>query len=336
MRERRIAVEGLSGEEPVRVLFIVGCGRSGSTILDTVLGNHAAIESVGEACHLAEKAWLSEDTYCACGKLGRECDFWAEVRRCWNRRVGEVDIADYVAMIRQIEPRLLWLPKLTRQLDHRDPRHLEYARLTANLLAAIRDASGCDLVVDSSKRASRALALSMVEGVELYLVHMVRDCRGVAWSSKKQFQKDEKAGISKDDQGKKVARSAIIWNVANVVSAWLRRYLPADRSIRLRYEDFASRPEVELGRIGELVGIDLGPLAAAVTSGKPMGLGHTIAGNRIRMSGSVRLKPDIEWTEKLTLREQAACWAASGWLMAPYGYRWRAAASPAAAHCRAA
>ena len=86
MRERRIAVEGLSGEEPVRVLFIVGCGRSGSTILDTVLGNHAAIESVGEACHLAEKAWLSEDTYCACGKLGRECDFWAEVRRCWNRR----------------------------------------------------------------------------------------------------------------------------------------------------------------------------------------------------------------------------------------------------------
>lgn len=336
MRERRIAVEGLSREDPVRVLFIVGCGRSGSTILDTVLGNHAAIESVGEACHLAEKAWLSEDSYCACGKLGRECDFWAEVRRCWRRRVGAVDVADYVAMIREIEPRLLWLPKLQRQIDRRDPRHLEYARLTANLLAAIRDASGCEVVVDSSKRASRALALSMVEGVDLRLVHMVRDCRGVAWSSKKRFQKDEKAGVSKDDQGKKVTRSAMIWNVANLVSGWLRRYLPADRSIRLRYEDFVSQPEVELERIGRLIGVDLESLAAAVGLGQSMGLGHTIAGNRIRMSGSVRLRPDAEWMEKLTLLEQAECWAVSGWLMAAYGYRWRAGGSTRVAHRRAA
>ena len=47
-------------------------------------------------------------------------------------------------------------------------------------------------------------------------------------------------------------------------------------------------------------------------------------------------KPDIEWMEKLTLLEQAECWAASGWLMASYGYRWRAGAAPAAEHRRAA
>ena len=34
-------------EKPVTVLQITGLGRSGSTILDIVLGNHPNIQSVG-------------------------------------------------------------------------------------------------------------------------------------------------------------------------------------------------------------------------------------------------------------------------------------------------
>ena len=321
-RQRRIAVQGISPDEPVRVLYIVGCGRSGSTILDTVLGNHRQTESVGEASHIAQKAWV-EDSYCACGSAGNDCHFWSQVRREWTDRVGPVDPADYAAMVQRIEPRLLWLPKLARQAELGDSEVIEYARLTANLLAAIRDVSGAAVVVDSSKRASRALVLSMVQGVDLHLVHLVRDCRGVAWSGKKRFRKDEKAGVSKDDQGKRVARSAAIWNVANMVSAWLRRYLPRERSVRLRYEDFITQPEIELERIGRLVDLDFSPLAASVIAGEPMQVGHTIAGNRLRMAGSVRLQPDLEWTEKLTAGERAKCWLLSGWLMSAYGYRLR-------------
>ncbi|MHB8899576.1 MAG: hypothetical protein ACYC6Y_12585, partial [Thermoguttaceae bacterium] len=100
---------------------------------------------------------------------------------------------------------------------------------------------------------------------------------------------------------------------------------PRDRSIRVRYEDLIAHPEVELKRIGDLAGMGMECLVTAVAAGSPMTIGHTIAGNRVRMSGSVQLRPDVEWMEKLTWGEQAACWGVVGWLMMAYGYRWRAA-----------
>lgn len=323
MHPTAIRIDGISAESPLRVLYIAGCGRSGTTILDTLLGNHPKMESVGEATNIVRNAWLSDDGYCACGEPGRACPFWTEVRRVWERRVGTVDLGDYEQTVRKIESRsrLSFVQRLFRRGD---PRYLEYVRLTVGLLAAIRDVSGSEIVVDSSKGAARALALSTVEGVDLRLVHLVRDCRGVLWSGKKRFRKNARAGISKDDGGKNILRTMEIWTVANVITDLLRRRLPRDKSIRLRYEDLIAEPSVELKRIGDLLEMDLETVASAATNGESMTLGHTIAGNRLRMSGAVRLRPDVEWLERLNWREQAACWGLVGWLMKSYGYRWRA------------
>ena len=43
----------------MKVLKITGLGRSGSTILDVVLGNHPQIESVGEVGNLIRNGWIS-------------------------------------------------------------------------------------------------------------------------------------------------------------------------------------------------------------------------------------------------------------------------------------
>ncbi len=335
VRPVKIAVEGISPQAPLRVLYIAGCGRSGSTILDTVLGNHADMESVGEACHVVTNAWLRDDTYCACGEKGRDCDFWRDVHVEWERRVGPVDMAGYTKAAREIES-CLRISVTQRRLASGDPTYLEYLRLTIGLLAAIRDVSGAEIVVDSSKAPSRALALSLVEGVDLRLIHLVRDCRGVLWSAKKRFRKDHRAGISKDDHGRSVTRAMKAWAVGNLVAGQLRRRLPRGKSIRLRYEDLITQPGTELKRIGDLIGTDLEPLAAAVVGGQSMAIGHTIAGNRVRMAGSIQLRPDVEWVEKLTWREQAFCWSLVGWLMKAYGYRWQATCPDASTQRRAA
>ena len=322
VRMKRVVVDGISSANPLRVLYIGGCGRSGSTVLDTILGNHPTMESVGEACHIATNAWLDDDSFCACGQTGRDCEFWREVHRQWSRRVGAVDMVAYVRAAQEIEFGLR--PSLTRnRMKARDPKYLDYARLTTGLLAAIRDVSGSEIVVDSSKVVARALVLSMVEGVDLRLVHLIRDCRGVAWSRKKRFRKDVRAGVYKDDQGHGVARSAMVWARANLLVGQLRRSLPSESSIRLRYEDLISQPAVELQRIGRLAGVNLEALAEGVVGGLPMKTGHTIAGNRLRMAGAVRLRSDVEWVEKLTWRERTLCWGIAGWLMKAYGYRWR-------------
>ena len=79
---------------PIRVIYIMGAGRSGSTVLDTVLGNHFQIESVGELANLPKFAWINGE-YCACGERGNACLFWEEVRLKWMQRCGIEDISDY-------------------------------------------------------------------------------------------------------------------------------------------------------------------------------------------------------------------------------------------------
>ncbi|MCA9774174.1 MAG: hypothetical protein KC466_17285, partial [Myxococcales bacterium] len=71
---------------------------------------------------------------------------------------------------------------------------------------------------------------------------------------------------------------------------------------------------------GDLVELDLGDLADQVADGAAMRPGHTVAGNRVRMSGPVRLAADVEWTEKLGARRRAIFWVLAGALARRYGY----------------
>ena len=40
----------------------------------------------------------------------------------------------------------------------------------------------------------------------------------------------------------------------------------------------------------------------------------------MRLSGPVRLRPDLEWTEKLSDADARTFWLMAGWLARRYGY----------------
>jgi len=63
--------------ETIKVIYIVGCGRSGTTIMDILLGNHVGLLSVGELIH-AHDNW-NEDKLCSCGANLKKCDVWGDV-----------------------------------------------------------------------------------------------------------------------------------------------------------------------------------------------------------------------------------------------------------------
>ena len=57
-----------------------------------------------------------------------------------------------------------------------------YGEIHARLYAAIVAQSGARVVVDASKGASFAMAVSRAAAVDLRMIHLVRDARGVAFS----------------------------------------------------------------------------------------------------------------------------------------------------------
>jgi hypothetical protein len=304
---------------PIRVLYIMGYGRSGSTVIGSVLGNHSDIVSVGELMNLSRSGWINAQ-YCACGERGNVCPFWSGVRREWIKRTGVDDIEGYMELQSAFERLNQWL-WLSKEKLKQTPRFRAYGKHTYALFKALSTVSGKSIIVDSSKSPARAFSLSLIPGIDLQVIHLIRDSRGVAWSLKKEYQKDEKAGIQRNFKSRPICRTAISWLAFNLQSNWVRRQLDPGKSMLVRYEDFMSNPETTLNKIGELTEIDLAEVSSRVLHGESISVGHNIAGNRLRMAGEVQLQPDIEWKHRLPSKSKKIIWIFTGWLMRRYGYK---------------
>lgn len=299
------------------VLYVMGLWRSGSTILDMIVGSHEDVESVGEL-RTMPVAWRDGGT-CACGEPITECAYWSAVHQRWLERVGADPVPRLIELQERYE-RVRSLPRVfTEGVLTRTKSFDEYARLLGALFSAIAEVGGKRVIVDSTKYPARALALSRVLGVRLRLVHLVRDGRGVIWSWHR------KANVDLDGNVLEVAPEDVVremtrkWLAINLLSSLVGRSVH-ERSIRVRYEDLVSDPDAELERIGRVLGIDFARVARGLVEGEPIAVGHTVAGNRVRMEGAIRLRPDLEWQEKLSVGDKRSFWRRAGWLARRYGY----------------
>ncbi len=302
-----------------RVLFIAGAGRSGSTLLDIVLGNHPAIESVGELSKLVPSALLRHEP-CACGARGDECAFWREVVGLWlGEGAGSAEQQEYLALQERFERARRW-PRLLAERRRASPRFLRYAGQTAALFRAIARVSGKPVVLDSSKNPARAFVLSLIPGLELTVIHLVRDPRGVAFSYQKAFARDEPGGVQHDIAPQPAWRTAIAWRFGNAVAERLLSGLGPGRAALLRYEDLVADPRRALAGLQPVLGLDLEDLGERLAAGEEMVVHHTIAGSRLRMKGRVRLAADAEWSTAMPASDRRAVARLAGAALARYGY----------------
>ncbi len=314
-----------------RVVFVLGTGRSGSTILDLLLGAHPDIQGVGELCNVVRSGWIAGQ-YCSCGRRATECDFWQAVREVWREESAGADPRRYEYLLQAFEQRtmsalrLAWTRRASRlSLPLRaGVAFRDYAEQTAALYRAIAAVSGRSIVVDSSKNPARALALLHLErdfgSIDLRIVHLVRDVRGFAWSNRKSFRKDEAKGLQTDWAGLPVWKSALVWVYVNLWSDYVRARHDRRRKLFLRYEDLVSRPEASLASLADVSSVDPAPWLELLKTERPLRPGHMVAGNRVRMEREISLRPDVEWKTRLSPAEKRVCWMLAGWKAALYDY----------------
>lgn len=305
------------GASAIPVLYVAGYGRSGSTVVDISLGQHPDIFGAGEVGNLFRHVW-PENEYCACGLRVRSCPIWGQIVAQWLDGQDPDLPARYRAQTIRFEAVLspLFRPKSWAQ----DPGFQEYARHTARLFAAIRDVTGARVIVDSSKLPSRARALSLIPQIDLRIVHLVRDGRGVAWSMMQAIPLDVSAGVQKQIDGKSAGRTSIRWSAFNLMTEYVCSRLPAGRSRRITYEDFTARPRDTLDSVGALVDADFAAAFGQHGDGRDIVPNHQVAGSRIRLKGPLRVSRDASWEGKMPARDQRRVEIAAGWLMRRYGY----------------
>ncbi|MDP9240687.1 MAG: sulfotransferase [Actinomycetota bacterium] len=281
----------------VRVLFVGGLGRSGSTLLDRMLGEMPGVCAIGEVVHLWERG-LGNGERCGCGLPFPQCEFWLRVGKEAFEGWSNVDLGRVTALRRRVD-RTRYIPRMA--LPHL-PAGVradlaEYADYYARVYRAVRSVSGCDLVVESSKHASLAFALRWSADIDLRVLQLVRDSPGVAYSWAKQVRRPDVV----DDGEEWMARFSPVkvslqWDAQNAAFDLLAATgVPVRRE---RYEDLIADPTAALGRIRGFARLPYDPTATDFVTGDTVHLttGHTVSGNPMRFtSGPVQVRADDAW-----------------------------------------
>lgn len=299
--------------QPVKVIYIMGSGRSGSTVLDMALGRIPGVVSTGELANLAFKTDF-ENEYCSCGSLLVVCPFWSKVLTALKSQ-RDYDPARYAKSQMRYE-RVRALYRMLSARRDNDADFQWYLLRSAAIFKTIAKFAGAQAVVDSSKGPVRALALSRASGIRLVPVHLVADPRGVAWSLRRAWAADPRAGIQHALKPVSAARAAAGWLVTNWAAERVKRRLPG--VLFLRYEDFVAEPAASVERILHAATIDYiaGGLPETIEPGKM----HIAAGNRVRRQDKVVIRMDDAWVRKMSAVKKRLVRLIDFPLMAKYGY----------------
>jgi hypothetical protein len=294
------------------VLYIAGYGRSGSTLLDLLLGRIEGWFSMGEF----RLVWYARrDRYsCACGDDVADCEIWSQV----FAHAGNVDDARALSLVKTMvrTRRVPGLLSTRFSGDHHIERD-ELRHLLGSLYSAAADVTGARVLVDSSKDPVYGLVLAGIPDVRLHVVHLVRDSRAVAWSWQRRRLRPEIDSADAYMPVRSPVRTSFDWDLRNGLAHVLGRR--AASYTRLTYESFVRDPDAVVDEIARRVDPEGNAVAgdhATVVAN------HTVAGNPVRFDGAtVAVRPDTEWEHALGNRDRRVVTALTWPLLRAYGYR---------------
>jgi hypothetical protein len=306
--------------DPVKILYIGGYSRSGSTLLGRVLGERSDTVCVGETRYLWSRGLL-ENVECGCGQPFRSCPFWSAVGEDafggWNRvdaeRLTEVD---RVTNLSRALP-FYWVPWMRPGLSDTIS---DYAARLAALYAAISRVSGAKMIIDLSKDPTFACLLMRIPRSDVRIVHLVRDSRAVAYSWTRRRREPSPIG-GRQFMGQfsptYTATNWLTWNAAfHALAAGRSPYL------RLTYEGFVADPRAVLHKLSAFADEMLVPADSQLTNTEVKLNGHHIfSGNPMRTAtGWLPLRLDNEWQTQLSTAQLAKVTAITWPLLRLYGY----------------
>jgi hypothetical protein len=306
--------------DPIRVLFIGGWGRCGSTLLDLMLGQIPGLVSAGEV----REIWLRgcvENRPCGCGRPFHDCPFWTAVG---ERAFGGWDGLDLKRTLttRYRLDRPWGLPRLMapRAWDRADSDITAYTEGLQRLYSAIAAVADARAVVDSSKIPSHALLLRRATGLDARVLHLVRDSRGVAYSNTKRVEKVSTDGAATllPQHGSTAASARFVFY--NGLTSALRA---AQMPYRLlRYEDLINSPVERLREIAAYAGLDTdASFPFLADSQLTLSENHLVDGNPVRFAANpLLLRTDEQWRTKMPTRDRALVTALTLPMLVGYRY----------------
>jgi hypothetical protein len=257
----------LSSQKP-KVIYVMGQGKSGSTILGVALGNCTDIFFAGELCN-----WLMTEGRPVLGGSER-IQFWLDVSKNVDNGSDLFGPEAFKYLERGQAAYRIDRWRARRRLRRR------YRQVTENLYRSIASRAGATHVVDTSHLPLRARELQNMEGIDLYLIFLVREVEGIVASHTRH--------VKRHDTAKRRLRFFTVnghlwWTYLLSIVVFLRH--PPDRRLLLRHEDFIAHPEGVLREVLDFAGSD-----SEIPDLTSLRTGVALKANRLIRSEVVTLK----------------------------------------------
>ncbi len=291
---RRSKSHGCRSLTPIPVLYIAGHGRSGSTLVGSVLGLAEGHVYVGEVRDVWRDGLIKNEA-CGCGRKFRDCPFWTAV---FERAFGGFDTPETQSTAARINRINRWSVKLPlRWLAWRSPKGrgaMDCAPTLLKLYTAIRDVSGARVIVDSSKTMRYGTLLVATPGLDVRFTNLIRDPRGIVFSRRRRarYRDGSLKPPAKGYGQMRVFRIVTKWALRNALAA---RVLRRNGGIRLLYEDFVQDQDWYLRNMLGKDAAEKVALLLAEGDGEAA-VQHQIAGNFVQR---LKISPSQRWRHEL-------------------------------------
>ncbi|MGH2855331.1 MAG: sulfotransferase [Solirubrobacteraceae bacterium] len=257
-----------AGRVRPKVVYVMGSGRSGSTILGVALGNCESVFYAGELDN-----WLTRSGVPSLGGVERT-RFWSAVRE------GVAGAAELFGSEAQRTLERSFAPFRIHKWGAQRRLRPRYRRVTEDLYHAIARVAQATHVVDTSHFPLRARELQELDGIDLHLVFLIRNPQSVVASFNLYVNRNDTA----ERRLRMLSTNANLW-LTHLLSVLVFLRHPRDRRMLLRYEDFLADPGGMLQHILDRVDSPATlPELASLRTGLPL---H---GNRLIGSEVVTLK----------------------------------------------
>lgn len=256
-----------------RIIYIVGCGRSGSTLMGFALGNITGALDLGEVMDFLRfrghpNGFDSDsDNY----------QFWDGVLKDLLSS-HDVDLGKLEEIQTKLDSHSSFLPSLLFGDYYRRKNMLVYQQYLKRLYDSIQEKSKDDVVIDSSKYPSHLLHLLRVyPDSRISVIHLVRDPIKLAGAFKNSVQSKPKSFF----------QTMLYYFAINIFAILVTRKLGKERYQRVFYEDFVASPERVLQRVGKAFKLDPKNAISKISNGEPLERGFVFNGNRMRLDQQV-------------------------------------------------
>lgn len=266
----------------VNIIYLMGAGRSGTTILASLLGASKDILTIGEMHQFLEH--IVYDKNCSCGKSLEKCEFWTTiVSDYYEKDISELKkMDDYMVAIESHS-------KIPLSFFKSNDEHVKFHE---DFYARITKLKPSKYYLDSAKFISRVLQLRKSDKLNVKIIYLVRDVRGVINS------------FAKNVQTQKNPISTIIYYTMINTAAQIVKWTYPKEILKLKYEDFIENSTDTLDKIERFINTDLTDVKYVITHEKYIDMPHIIGGNRLKSKSKIKLRKDLAWKTNISRRKQ--------------------------------